>query len=143
MTYVLITLVVLILLNFYCSSASQMIFYQSKKTAMTEKCQLASHEIGQLELLNADTIRSILEQMENLNITRIIVADQNGRSLYDSQDSPTGSYVLLPEIVQSLKGNDVFSWHYHSGTIQAQAAIPILYYGNIVGPVVCRRTPLE
>ena len=138
MTYVLITLVVLIMLNFYCSSASQMIFYQSKKTAMTEKCQLASHEIGQLEVLNADTIRSILEQMGNLNITRVIVADQNGRAVYDSQGSPTGSYVLLPEIVQALKGNDVFSWHYHSGTIQAQAAIPTLYNGTTIGCVYMR-----
>lgn len=143
MIYVLITLVVLILLNFYCSSASQMIFYQSKKTAMTEKCQLASNEIAQLEVIHADAISTILEQMGNLNITRVTVTDQNGRAIYDSLGVPEGTFLLFPEIVQSLKGNDVFSWHYHAGSIQAQAAIPTYYNGTIVGCVYMREYDLQ
>jgi len=52
MTYVVITLVVLIFLNIYCSGVSHKLFYQSKEASMIEKCLLASDEISTLEVLN-------------------------------------------------------------------------------------------
>ena len=48
MTYVVITLVVLIFLNIYCSGVSHKLFYQSKESSMIEKCLLASDEISTL-----------------------------------------------------------------------------------------------
>ena len=135
MTYVAITFIVLLLLNFYCSSISQQLFYQSKKASMLEKCQLASDEIGKLEVMNIDTISGILAQMGSLKVTRLIVVDQTGLAVYDSSKSAEGTYVLFPEIIHSLECNDVFSWHYHSGAMQSRAATPILYYGNTVGCV--------
>ena len=38
MTYVVITFVVLLILNIYCSNVSQMVFYQSKEASMIEYC---------------------------------------------------------------------------------------------------------
>lgn len=142
MTYVIITFVVLLILNIYCSSVSQMLFYQSKEASMIEKCQLASDEISTLEVLNSSTISGAVSQMESLKVSRMIVTDPQGIALYDSQQTAVDSYVLFPEILQALgrnelglEGNDVFSWKYKNGTMESRAATPIVYYGTIIGCV--------
>ena len=142
MTYVVITFVVLLILNIYCSNVSQMVFYQSKEASMIEKCHIASDEISAAEVLNPSTVSSIVSQIESLKVTRMLVTDQQGLVLYDSQQTALGQYALLPEILQALgkngqgsEGNDVFSWKYRSGVMDSHAATPITYYGSIIGCV--------
>lgn len=109
---------------------------------MIEKCQLASDDIATVEVLNSSTVSGIVSQMESLKVSRMIVTDQSGLALYDSQQTAVGSYVLLPEVLQALgrnelglEGNDVFSWKYHNGAMESRAATPITYYGSIIGCV--------
>ena len=103
---------------------------------MIEKCQLAASEISSEEVLNAATVKSVIGQMESLRVTRLIVTDQNGVAIYDSAPEPqTGKYIILPEVVQALDCNDVFSWDYHDGAMQSRAATPILSYDTVVGCV--------
>ncbi len=142
MTYVVITLVVLLILNIYTARVSQRLFYLSKETSMVEKCQLASDEISTLEVLNSTTVTSIIGQMESLKVTRLIVTDQQGLALYDSADTAVGSFVLFPEIVEALTvdtrgpvGYNAFSWQYQDGAMDSRAATPIVYYGTVVGCV--------
>lgn len=142
MTYVVITFVVLLILNIYCSSISQMLFYKSKESAMIEKCMLAADEISTLEVLNTSTITQIVNQLESLTVTRLMITDQQGKVLYDSSESCVGSYALFPEIMQALQvrddtptGNKVFFWQYHDGTTDSRAAAPIVNYGTVVGCV--------
>ena len=101
MTYVVITLVVLLILNIYCSIACQNLFYESKKSSMIEKCLLASDEISTLEVLNSSTVTGIVNQLESLKVTRLVVTDHSGAALYDSSGASVGTYVLLPEILQA------------------------------------------
>lgn len=133
MTYVVITFVVLLILNIYCSITCQQLFFESKKSSMIEKCLLASDEIATLDLLNPTTVASIVNQMESLTVTRLIVTDQTGNTLYDSKGQTVGSFVLFPEIIKALEGNDVCSWRYQNGIMDSRAAVPIVYYGTIVG----------
>jgi len=135
MIYVVITFVVLLLLNIYCSRVSQSLFNQSKESSMIEKCQLAADEISTLEVLNSSTVSGIISQMESLKSSRMIVTDQTGTALYDSSGTDVGSHVLLPEILTAIHGNDVFSSIYHDGIMDSRAATPIDYYGTIVGCV--------
>ena len=135
MTYVAITLVVLTLLNLYCSKMSHMLFYQGKQTSMIEKCQLASDEIASLEVINTSSIAATIGQLDSLTVSRLLVTDRAGSVLYDSIDNDLGRYALLPEILRSLDGNNVFTWHYHDGAMTSRAATPIVYYGSIVGCV--------
>ena len=130
-----ITLVVLIFLNLYCSRMSQQLFYQSKESSMIEKCLLASDEISGLEVLNNNTISGIVSQLDSLTVTRLIVTDQSGTALYDSDNFCIGKLVFLPEVVSAIAGNNVFSWQYHAGVMNSRAATPIFYYGSIVGCV--------
>ena len=134
---VIITLLVLMFLNVYTSETSHKLFYQSKETAMIEKCQLAASEISELEIINTATVSDTLARLGSLRVTRLIVTDQAGISIYDSLtlESTVGKYVLLPEIVQALRINDVFRWEYSNGTMQSFAATPILNYGTLSGCV--------
>ena len=103
---------------------------------MIEKCQLAAAEISSEEVLNESSVKSVVEQMESLRVTRLIITDRNGIALYDSrEDGQPNKLVLLPEIVQALDGNDVFSSNYHDGALQSRAATPIVSYGSLIGCV--------
>ncbi|MGM9584348.1 MAG: sensor histidine kinase [Faecousia sp.] len=135
MTYVVITSVVLLVLNIYCSIACQNLFYESKRSGMIEKCLLASDEISALEVLNTSTVTAVVGQIESLKVTRLLVTDQAGCTLYDSASSAVGTYALFPEIRAAIEGNDVCSWRYRNGVIDSRAATPIIYYGTIVGCV--------
>ena len=136
-TYVVITFAVLMFLNIYCSRTSQMLFYQSKEASMIEKCQIAASDISELEVLNPSTVSAAVARMESMRLTRLVVTNQAGMAIYDSAVSGTESdrYMLFPEIVIALRGNDVFSWQYHDGTMQSRAATPVYSYGVLVGCV--------
>ena len=104
---------------------------------MIEKCQLLAAEITSLDVLNTGTISAALAEMDSLKTTRLIVTDASGIAIYDSMlsDSALGKYVLLPEVVQALRRNDVFTWRYHGGATQSQAATPLVTYGVLSGCV--------
>jgi len=136
LTYIVITFVVLFILNIYSSQVSQKLFYNSKEASMIEKCQLAAAEISAEEVLNATIVNNVVKQMGSLRVTRLVVTDRYGVAIYDSSsESQNGKYVLLPEIVQALDGNDVFSWNYHDGAMQSRAATPIMSYDTLIGCV--------
>lgn len=104
---------------------------------MIEKCLLASTEISGLEIMNNTTVAKAVSDMGNIKLSHLIITDRNGIALYESAEENTavGKYIILPEVVQALQGNDVFSWNYHDGTMQSRAATPIISYGTIVGCV--------
>lgn len=103
---------------------------------MIEKCQLAATEIGKLDVLNASTVSKAINELDSLRVSRLIVTDHNGASIYDSQENAkTGTYILLPEVVQALKLNDTFSWNYHDGMMQSRAATPVMSYDTLIGCV--------
>ena len=135
MTYVVITFLVLLILNVYCSITCQKLFYQSKRDSMIEKCLLVSDEIATLDVLNSTSIASVVGQMESLKISRLMVTDHNAKVLYDSANEQVGNYSILPEILTAIDGNDVCSWNYKDGSTDTHAAAPILYYGTVVGTV--------
>lgn len=136
MTYVLVTFVVLLFLNIYCSTISQKLFYQSKEASMIEKCQLASAEFSGLEVLSKSTISGAVSKMDSLRATRLIVTDPAGKIIFDSLNPESDSqYALFPEIVKALERNNVFSWSYHDGIMQSRAASPLYSYGTLSGCV--------
>ena len=136
MIYIAITFGVLAFLNLYCSAVCQRLFYQSKEIAMVEKAQLATAEISELDVLTPSAVSSAVNQMSSLKVTRFLITDQSGLVIYDSDpESAIGQYALLPQIVQALEGNDVFTWDYHDGVMCSKAATPVVSYGITVGCV--------
>lgn len=137
MIYVFVTLAVLSFLNVYSSKTSQKVFYQSKQTSMQEKAQLVASSIADLDILTADSVSQVVQSMDNLNVTRLIVTNAAGSLLYDTLGEKADStlYCLYPEIVQALRGNDVFTWNYHDGMMVSRAATPITAPDAIAGCV--------
>jgi len=135
-SYIVITFVVLLFLNVYSSQISQKLFYNSKETSMIEKCQLAAAEISSEEVLNEATVNNVVKQIDSLRVTRLVITDRCGVAIYDSaEESQAGKYMMLPEIIQALDRNDVFSWNYHDGAMQSRAATPIISYDTLIGCV--------
>lgn len=104
---------------------------------MIERCLLASTEIAELDVVNKTTVTEAVSRIDKISVTHLIVTDHNGVSIYDSvtENSSEGKYTLLPEIVQALRGFDVFTWDYHAGTMHSHAATPIYSYGTLIGSI--------
>ncbi len=104
---------------------------------MIEKCNLVSGGLSDLEVLTDKTVPTVVAGFENLNVNRLVITDYNSLAVYDSfhTDILTGKYVLFPEIVSALEGNDVVIWNYHDGTMRSSAAIPVYSYGTLIGCV--------
>ena len=127
----------LFFLNLYCTAMSHRLFYQTKEIAMREKAQMVASAVAEQNVLNPDTARDAMADVDKQNITRLVITDISGQCVYDSltEVDATGSYCLFPEIVEALEGNDVFTWRYHDGAMESQAASPILRYNNFIGCV--------
>jgi len=104
---------------------------------MIEKCYIAAAEVSALEVMNESTVADAFSQMESFTVTRMIVTDHNAKAIYDSANDTAvkGKLILFPEVIQSLTGNDVFSWNYHDGAMYSRAAVPIYAYGTMIGSV--------
>ena len=136
MIYITITFGVLVFLNLYCSAVCRQLFYQSKESAMVEKAQLAAAEISSLETLTPSAVSSTVNQMRSLKVTRLIVADQSGLVIYDSNlENGQGINALLPQFLRAIDGNNVFTWNCHDGVMCSEAAAPVVSNGTTVGCV--------
>lgn len=137
MTYVCITFFVLLFLNFYTAGTSRQLFCKSKETAMIERCHLAAGELADLEVFSTSTVSNAFSRMGSQSLSRILVTNQSGQVIYDSQEenSAVGKNALFPVIVYALRGNDVFSWQFQNRAMYSQAATPIYAYGTLIGAV--------
>lgn len=137
MIHVLITFAVMLFLNIYCANMSYRLFYQTKETSMGEKVQVVASAVAEQSVLNPDTAAAAVIPLDNMTVTRLVITDAAGQCVYDSlkEADATGTYCLFPEVVEALEGNDVFTWRYHDGVMESQAAAPIISYNNLIGSV--------
>lgn len=133
----IITTVVLLFLNVYCSETTQEIFSKGKESAMLEKCRTASLELSELDVLNHENILQVLSKNESLMTSRIIVTDASACVIFDSENesAEVGQVSTLPQIQTALAGNDVFHWYYHDSMMRSVSAAPIYSYSNLTGCV--------
>lgn len=135
LTYIAVTSAVLFILNLYCAALSRQLIYRSKENSLLEKCRLAANALEGLEHLEPNTITQRLGELEGLTVTRLIVTDAAGSALYDSTGTAGGQRVLLPEVLQALDGEEVFSGSYKKGVILCHASTPIRNGGTLIGCV--------
>ena len=134
MIITVITGIVLLVLNIFCAQFSRNLFYRSKQVTMVEKAMLVAEEMGDADVLTAETAAEVVKRLGGADTTRLLVTDTAGRVLYDSAAATPGNqYALYPQIVRALDGHDIFTWRYSRGVIQAETAIPIIGYDSISG----------
>ena len=122
MSYLVIFAVVLVLLNTYPVMASQELLFTSKRDSLKSQAAVMASALMELESLSADQVVRVMNMLDNMGLTRILVTDPSGLVLYDStRDSGDGArpeeeeppepeyrYALYQEVVLALRGKDVF-----------------------------------
>ena len=147
-SYLVILAVVLVLLNTYPVLASQDLLFASKRDSLKSQAAVIASTLMELESLTADQVVRVMNMLDDMGLSHILVTDPAGLVLYDSlRDNWNGEgppeeereaeyrYALYQEVVLALRGNDVAYSHYVDQVFVSTAASPIVYRGMIIGAV--------
>ncbi len=137
LTYVVVIAGVLALLNTYPVLRSQDSVFHSKATALQSQALVISSALAGPDGLSADGVGRVMAVLGGTGLSRVLVTDANGATLYDSRpdEDLEGRYALLAEVVSALRGYDVFRCDYVGGAFHSRAAAPVVYRGMTVGAV--------
>jgi len=138
LSFTLLIVVLLAVLNTYPIWMSRDLVLRSKKSAMQSQAAVMSSSLSALEVLTADGVEQVMELIDVMPLTRIVVTDTAGLVLYDSSeaDSAVGRYALLREISDALAGHSVSHYAYTSGVFMSRAAMPVVSpNGSVMGAV--------
>ena len=128
---------VLVLLNTYPVLVSEDLVFKNKATALQNDVFAMSSLLSDMEKLTEENVAQALSGTEQASFSRVLVTDAAGEVLYDTRESggAVGSYALMTEIVQALRGNDVAHSSFESGAFRTRAAAPVLFQNQIIGAV--------
>lgn len=138
-SYLVITLTILLIMNTYPLFAAQKIIFQTKMAALQTEADLLSSNLSGLENLTPEGIARVMEVLGDSHVTRILVTDPMGAVLYDStaaeEEGEGLRYALFQEAVLALQGQDVFRSDYRQGAFRSGTATPVIYRNNLIGAV--------
>lgn len=135
LSYLVIIIIVLLLLNTYPLLASQNLVFQSKQSILTEAKMVASN-LAELETLETDGVKQVMTLVGDSNLTRIVVTDTDAKILYDTQATKNKrQYALFQELTQALNGQDVFHSAFQDNAFRSEAAVPVTYCSTVIGAV--------
>ena len=134
LSYILIILAVLALLNTYPLIVSENMVFRSKQTTMQSTVSVMVSALSGLDVLTEKNVAQALTVAEDTAVSRVLVTDADGLVLYDDRESggAVGSYALYTEIVKALQGSDAFYVDYSDGAFRSRAASPVVYRGQII-----------
>ncbi|MCI8913423.1 MAG: HAMP domain-containing histidine kinase [Lawsonibacter sp.] len=145
MSYLVIFAVVLVLLNTYPVVASQDLLFTSKRDSLKSQTAVMASALMELESLSSDQVARVMNMLDSMGLTRILVTDPAGLVLYDStqqseeeeepEEGPEYRYALYREVVSALRGKDVFYSRYKDQVFTSTAAMPIVYRGMVIGSI--------
>ena len=109
-SYIAIILAVLILLNTYPLITSENLTFRSKQSSLQGSVSVMVTALSGLEELSEENVAGAMTLVEETGISRVLVTDASGRVLYDTRetDGAIGRYAFYTELVQALRGEDVF-----------------------------------
>ena len=127
----------LLFLNNYAADITRTLLYRSKEASLQDKAQLITSSFSGMDALTPENTTQVISVLGELNVTRVLITDGEGRALYDSlaQRSAVGQFVLLREVVEAMAGQNVFYSRYDSGLLTSCAAIPVYLYESPIGCV--------
>ena len=136
-SYIAIIIAVLVLMNTYPLTASEDLVFHSKETTLKSSVSVMATALTGLEELSEENVAPVMAGAEETGISRILVTDPAGCILYDTRetDSALGRYVFYTEIVQALRGNDVFNASFADGAFQSRCAVPVIYRNQTIGAI--------
>ena len=126
LSYILVILAVLLLLNTYPLLVSQNLVFRTKQTAMVGSVKIAEAALSGLADLTEDNVAQAMSAVEETGVSRVLVTDTAGRILYDTRegDNARGLYAFYTEIAQALRGNDTFYCRYDGEAFLQPGRLP-------------------
>ncbi len=84
-----------------------------------------------------EVFSSLLSEIQTENTMSLIITDNTGKSLYDSnsKNNKAGLRIITPEINTAFRGNDAFSMRYHKSVFYFDVAVPRLQGDSITGVI--------
>ena len=136
-SYIAIILAVLLLLNTYPLITSENLSFRSKQSSLQSSVSVMVTALSGLEELNEENVAGAMTLVEQTGISRILVTDASGCVLYDTRetDGAIGRYVFYTEVVQALRGEDVFFVEFSDDAFKSRAASPVIYHSQTIGAV--------
>ena len=137
LSYIIIIVAVLALMNTYPLLVSQNLVFRSKETSLSSSVKVIESSLSGLAELTEDNVAQALSDLRDTGVSRILVTDRSGRVLYDTRETggARGLVVFYTEVAQALAGNDAFYCRYDSEAFLSRAAAPVVYRNQIVGAV--------
>ena len=137
MSYIVIILAVLVLLNSYPLLVSQNLVFRSKQASMNSSVKMIESSLSGLAQLTEENVTQALSDLRETGVSRILIIDTAGRILYDTRETGNakGLYAFYTEVAQALEGNDAFFCRYDSKAFLARCAQPVVYRNQIIGAI--------
>ena len=127
-------LAVLILLNTYPLITSENLTFRSKQSSLQGSVSVMVTALSGLEELSEENVAGAMTLVEETGISRVLVTDASGRVLYDTRetDGAIGRYAFYTELVQALRGEDVFYTEFSDKAFKSRAASPVIYHSQTI-----------
>ncbi len=137
LTYLLVVAAIIIVMNTYPLIMVEDMVFSSKAAALRRQALVIGSALSVSETLTAEGAGQTMALLEDVQATRVLVTDGEGRILYDNStlDDRAGDFALMGEVVAALDGQDVWRLEYRDGAFRGRAAAPVVYRGEVLGCV--------
>ncbi len=136
LSFFLLVAGLLVLLNTYPIATSRDLVFKEKESSLLSQAAVVSSSLSGLDQLASDSVAQVMELLELSSASRIMVTNDRGQVVYDS-DVPVneGKYALLREVQYALGGKQMFGSRFASGAFFSVAALPVRSGGVTLGAV--------
>ena len=125
------------LLNVYPTISARDAVFSAKRGSLMNQTAVMSASLSALEKLSNEGVEQVMELIGAGDYDRVMVTDQNGMILYDSQryDGMVGQQGEFEALIPALAGKAVFTSRYTGERFESRAAAPVMSYGTVIGAV--------
>jgi signal transduction histidine kinase len=116
-----------------------------KESLLIGKASTIASSLNNNLVLTGQGAAEVVSVLGTGEMGQIVITDSEGLVLYslNAAGAPLDSYVLYPEIVSALKGNDAFRCEYTVDAFESYGAIPIMVGNVIIGCVYVSQVDQE
>ena len=136
-------LVVFVLLNIFPLTTSRDAVFEEKKNTMTSRGSTAATAIASIGHLSSDNIRDVLSILDMNNYSRIVVTDEKGNVLYDSDTESSGNYGLEDLNTALSEKKTIFRSDFRNSSFVSTFCTPMSYQNEIIGALYLKETDTE
>lgn len=135
--YLVITVVALVTLNIYAAATMRSLAFSAQTASMHAKAQMLATALSSLETLSAETAAATVHSIEDVHADRIMVTDQLGYVIFDTEpeNNLQGSRLSDEAVELALKNQDVVDCKYENAVLHSCATMPVFTGQELTGTV--------